>query len=58
MRDRKHIERERIPVSDVCLKGVDRYELDIKGVKKLLQLSLEILLDIRDLLLLERRKSK
>lgn len=55
MRDRKHIEGERIPVSDVCLKGVDRYELDIKGVRKLLQLNLEVLLDIRDLLL-ERRK--
>jgi len=54
VRNRKHIEGERIPVSDVCLKGVDRYELDIKGIKKLLQLNLEVLLDLRDLL--ERRK--
>jgi len=51
MRNRKHIEGEKIPASDVCLKGMDRYELDIKGVKKLLQLNLEVLLDIRDLLL-------
>jgi len=55
MRNRQDIERELIPKSDTYLKGVDRYANDIKGLKRLISLGLEVLLDIRDLLL-EGRK--
>jgi len=55
MRKRQEIERELIPKSDCYLKGVDRYANDIKGLKRLLSLGLEVLLDIRELL--ERRKN-
>lgn len=54
MRNRQEIERELILKSDTYLKGVDRYANDIKGLKKLMSLGLEVLLDIRELL--ERRK--
>jgi len=51
MRNRREIEKELIPKSDTYLKGVDRYANDVIGLKKLISLSLEVLLDIRDLLL-------
>lgn len=50
MRNRQEIERELIPKSDTYLKGVDRYANDIRGLKRLMSLSLEVLLDIRELL--------
>ena len=51
MRNRREIERELIPSSDsIYLKGVDRYANDIKGLKRLMSLHLEVLLDIRELL--------
>ena len=50
MRNRKEIENELIPKSTTYLAGVDRYANDIKGLKRLLSLGLEVLLDIRALL--------
>ena len=55
MRNRQEIEGELIPKSDTYLKGVDRYADDIRGLKKFMSLSLEVLLDIRDLLLGRRK---
>ena len=54
MRNRKEIENELIPKSECYLLGVDRYANDVKGLKRLMSLGLEVLLDIRALL--EREK--
>lgn len=48
MRNRQEIERELIPKGSCYIAGVDRYADDIKGLKRLMSLNLEVLLDIRE----------